>query len=138
MQAMTTTRHEEQQGKGQHGVAARREEGYPRAAHTLLQRRRNEAEQTAVVATLADSLGRQVSITELSPVQITCILAIWGVVISAVYMLRAYRNVFHGPTVKATTNAADLTIADRIPALLLILSLLAVGLYPNLLLNLLR
>lgn len=77
-------------------------------------------------------------ITGLSPVQITCILAIWGVVISAVYMLRAYRRVFHGPTVKATESAADLTIADRIPALLLILSLLAVGLYPNLLLNLLK
>ena len=74
----------------------------------------------------------------LNPVQITCILAIWGVVISAVYMLRAYRRVFHGPTVKATESAADLTIADRIPALLLILSLLAVGLYPNLLLNLLK
>jgi NADH-quinone oxidoreductase subunit M len=74
----------------------------------------------------------------LSPVQITCILAIWGVVISAVYMLRAYRSVFHGPSVKATESAADLTIADRIPALLLILSLLAVGLYPNLLLNLLK
>jgi NADH-quinone oxidoreductase subunit M len=74
----------------------------------------------------------------LSPVQITCILAIWGVVISAVYMLRAYRRVFHGPTVKATESAADLTTADRIPALLLILALLAVGLYPNLLLNLLK
>ncbi|PAW71707.1 MAG: hypothetical protein B9S30_00270 [Verrucomicrobiia bacterium Tous-C5FEB] len=74
----------------------------------------------------------------LNPVQITCILAIWGVVISAVYMLRAYRRVFHGPSVKATESAADLTIADRIPALLLILSLLAVGLYPNLLLNLLK
>ena len=74
----------------------------------------------------------------LSPVQITCILAIWGVVISAVYMLRAYRSVFHGPTVKATANAADITFAARIPALLLILALLAVGLYPNLLLNLLR
>ena len=74
----------------------------------------------------------------LNPVQITCILAIWGVVISAVYMLRAYRRVFHGPSVKATESAADLTIADRIPAILLILSLLAVGLYPNLLLNLLK
>jgi NADH-quinone oxidoreductase subunit M len=74
----------------------------------------------------------------LSPVQITCILAIWGVVISAVYMLRAYRSVFHGPTVKATANAADITFAERIPALLLILALLAVGLYPNLLLNLLK
>ncbi len=74
----------------------------------------------------------------LGPVQIACILSIWGVVISAVYMLRAYRNIFQGPTVKATESAADLTLADRIPATLLVLALFAVGLYPNLLLNLLK
>ena len=74
----------------------------------------------------------------LGPVQIACILSIWGVVISAVYMLRAYRNIFHGPTVKATESAPDLTLADRIPAVLLALALLAVGLYPNILLNLLK
>ncbi|MGJ8634201.1 MAG: complex I subunit 4 family protein [Luteolibacter sp.] len=73
----------------------------------------------------------------LGPVQITCILAIWGVVISAVYMLRAYRNIFQGPAVKSTEKAADLTLVDHIPAVLLILALLAVGCYPNLLLNLL-
>jgi NADH-quinone oxidoreductase subunit M len=74
----------------------------------------------------------------LGPVQIACILSIWGVVISAVYMLRAYRNVFQGPAVKPTESAADLTLADRIPAVLLVLALFAVGLYPNLLLNLLK
>jgi NADH-quinone oxidoreductase subunit M len=74
----------------------------------------------------------------LGPVQITCIFSLWGVVISAVYMLRAYRNIFQGPSVKATVSAADLTFAERIPAALLVLALLAVGLYPNLLLNLLR
>ena len=74
----------------------------------------------------------------LGPVQIACILSIWGVVISAVYMLRAYRNIFQGPSVKSTESAADLTLADRIPAALLILALFAVGLYPNLLLNLLK
>ena len=73
----------------------------------------------------------------LGPVQIACILSIWGVVISAVYMLRAYRRIFQGPSVGATASAADLTLADRIPAILLIVALLAVGLYPNLLLNLL-
>jgi len=73
----------------------------------------------------------------LGPVQITCILAIWGVVISAVYMLRAYRNIFQGPAVKSTEAAADLTLVDHIPALLLVVALLAVGIYPNLLLNLL-
>lgn len=74
----------------------------------------------------------------LGPVQIACILAIWGVVISAVYMLRAYRNIFQGPAVDSTVKAPDLTLADRIPAVLLIVALLAVGVYPNLLLNLLK
>jgi NADH-quinone oxidoreductase subunit M len=74
----------------------------------------------------------------LGPVQIACILSIWGVVISAVYMLRAYRNIFQGPSVKSTEAAADITFCQRIPALLLILVLFAVGLCPNLLLNLLK
>ncbi len=74
----------------------------------------------------------------LGPVQIACILSIWGVVISAVYMLRAYRSIFQGPAVKSTEAAADLTLADRVPATLLVLALFAVGLYPNLLLNLLK
>jgi NADH-quinone oxidoreductase subunit M len=74
----------------------------------------------------------------LAPVQIACILSIWGVVISAVYMLRAYRNIFQGPAVKLTASAPDLPLTDRIPALLLIVTLFAVGLYPNLLLNLLK
>ena len=74
----------------------------------------------------------------LGPVQIACVLSIWGVVISAVYMLRAYRNVFQGPAVKSTEAAADITCMDRLPAILLVLALFAVGLYPNLLLNLLK
>ena len=74
----------------------------------------------------------------LGPVQIACIFSLWGVVISAVYMLRAYRNIFHGPCVPVTASAPDLTLADRIPAALLVLALFAVGLYPNILLNLLR
>jgi NADH-quinone oxidoreductase subunit M len=69
------------------------------------------------------------------PVQVACILAIWGVVISAVYMLRAFRKIFQGPAVKSAANAADLTWCDHIPVTLLILSLLAVGCYPNLLLH---
>jgi NADH-quinone oxidoreductase subunit M len=76
--------------------------------------------------------------TGLGPVQITCILSIWGVVISAVYMLRAYRTIFQGPPVTATESARDISFFDRIPAVLLILALFAVGLYPNLLLNLLN
>lgn len=74
----------------------------------------------------------------LGGVQIACIIAIWGVVISAVYMLRAFRSIFHGPSVKSTEKAADLTLIEHIPSVLLIAALLAVGCYPNLLLNLLK
>ena len=74
----------------------------------------------------------------LGPVQVACILSLWGVVMSAVYMLRAYRNIFQGPCVPATATAPDLTLADRIPAVLLALALFAAGLYPNILLNLLK
>ena len=74
----------------------------------------------------------------LGPVQITCIIAIWGVVISAVYGLRAFRNTFHGPTRPATENASELSLCERAPALLLAVVLLAVGIFPNLLLSLLR
>lgn len=74
----------------------------------------------------------------LGPVQVACILSIWGVVISAIYMLRAYRAIFQGPTVKATAAARDLPWPERIPALILVVTLFAVGLYPNLLLQLLK
>ena len=74
----------------------------------------------------------------LGAVQITTILSLWGVVLSAVYMLRAYRRVFQGPAVVATENAADLTLKDRLAPALLGICLLAVGLYPNLLLHLLN
>ncbi len=76
--------------------------------------------------------------SQLGPVQIACIISVWGVVISAVYMLRAYRNIFQGPSVKLTESAADISLTDRIPAILLVIALFAVGLYPNLLLNLLQ
>ncbi|MGB1130601.1 MAG: proton-conducting transporter membrane subunit, partial [Haloferula sp.] len=74
----------------------------------------------------------------LGPVQTTCIIAISGVVISAVYMLRAYRRIFQGPAVECTREASDLTLMDRIPAVLLAVTLLAVGIFPNLLLSLLK
>lgn len=74
----------------------------------------------------------------LGPLQIATILSLWGVVLSAVYMLRAYRSIFQGEPVRSTENAADLTRSDRLPALLLVVTLFAVGLYPNLLLNLLK
>lgn len=59
--------------------------------------------------------------------------ALWGVVISAVYMLRAYRGVFMGPKPEKLAVPADLNWEARIPLLLLLIALLAVGFAPDLL-----
>ena len=75
---------------------------------------------------------------EFSSVQIATIIAIWGVVISAVYMLRAFRNTFQGDTVSRTKGATDLTWAEKSPAILLAIILLVVGIAPNLLLQFLN
>ena len=75
---------------------------------------------------------------ELGPVQIATIISIWGVVISAVYMLRAFRNTFQGPVEAKCEKVTDLSLLEKAPAILLSIVLLAVGLYPNLLLNLLK
>jgi NADH-quinone oxidoreductase subunit M len=74
----------------------------------------------------------------LGPVQIATILSLWGVVMSAVYVLRAFRKTFQGPTVNSTVNATDIPIMEQIPALLLAAALLVVGMYPNILVNLLH
>jgi NADH-quinone oxidoreductase subunit M len=74
----------------------------------------------------------------LAPVQIATIIALWGVVISAVYMLSAFRKIFHGSTVSATANASDISLLQSLPAYLLGTALLIVGVYPNFLLNLLK
>lgn len=73
-------------------------------------------------------------------VQIATILALWGVVISAVYMLRAYRQTFQGPSVDHTNSehVKDFGPFCQIPAAILAIALLVVGIYPNSLLNLLK
>jgi len=67
----------------------------------------------------------------LGPLQIATIIAIWGVVISAVYMLRAFRNIFQGETVSRTEKVTCLSREEKLPAILLGLILLIVGIYPQ-------
>ena len=65
------------------------------------------------------------------------ILAISGVVISAIYGLRAAAKVFFGShtpafqKVMATTPVTDLSWSERIPALVLLAALLAIGFWPK-------
>ena len=63
--------------------------------------------------------------------QIATVLALWGVVISAVYMLRAYRKVFWGAMADRWNGIVDLRASLRVPVTLLIAALLWFGFHPQ-------
>lgn len=66
-------------------------------------------------------------------------LAVWGVVLSAVYMLRAVRNVFYGETPPALAGVTDLPLAGRTwPYALLAAALVVIGVAPALLTRVLQ
>ena len=69
----------------------------------------------------------------LGPVQITVIIALWGLVISAVYMLRAIRRIFEADPSPATERATRLSCSDILSASLLGALLLLFGIAPFLL-----
>ena len=63
--------------------------------------------------------------------QIATVLALWGVVISAVYMLRAYRATFLGSMPERWAAVPDMRSTLRVPAALLLVALLWVGFSPQ-------
>jgi len=65
--------------------------------------------------------------------QIATVLALWGVVISTVYMLRAYRWTFMGTMNERWAKLVDLGTALRIPVALLIAGLIWFGFFPQML-----
>ena len=66
------------------------------------------------------------------------ILALWGVVISAVYMLRAYRDIFKGELGSNLPKAHDLNWSEKFPVLILLGTLLLTGFIPEILIKYLR
>ena len=74
--------------------------------------------------------------------QVATICALWGVVMSAVYMLRAYRRVFLGEPAavsdEATAPLSDLFGGRRWALVILMAGLLTIGFRPSLLVNLLK
>lgn len=72
-----------------------------------------------------------------SNLQLTTILALWGVVISAVYMLRAYRSVFMGEPNRRWTQLVDVS-SPSWPIVLLIAALVIAGFFPQFFLNILK
>lgn len=72
-----------------------------------------------------------------SHIQIATALALWGLVISAVYMLRGYRAVFQGEIQERWTGLKDIT-SLRWPLILLLAVLLLLGFFPGIFVNLLK
>ncbi len=66
----------------------------------------------------------------------TLVAAVWGVVISAVYMLRGYRAVFLGELNAPWNTFAAPSAVVRWSVIALLAALLLIGLYPQLFLNL--
>jgi NADH-quinone oxidoreductase subunit M len=66
------------------------------------------------------------------------IIAVLGVVISAIYGLRAIARIFFGPTSEALqshldeNSLKDITSAEKIPTFLLLATLVVIGLWPRL------
>jgi NADH-quinone oxidoreductase subunit M len=71
----------------------------------------------------------------LKPIHWVTIAGLWGVVMSAVYMLRAYRSLFFG---KATQGhfMSDPSSDQRLPLLLLVIALVVIGCCPSLITDL--
>jgi NADH-quinone oxidoreductase subunit M len=63
--------------------------------------------------------------------QIATVLALWGVVISTVFMLRAYRKTFMGTINDQWRQLVDLRPALRVPVALLVGALLCFGFFPQ-------
>ena len=63
--------------------------------------------------------------------QIATVLGLWGVVISAVYMLRAYRRVFMGAMRESLSGATDLRRSLRVPIGLLVAMTIWFGFFPQ-------
>ena len=63
------------------------------------------------------------------------IVGVWGVVISAIYMLRAYRSIFWGPIAARWESLTDITPAARWSVILLLVPLMIAGFYPQLILK---
>ena len=59
------------------------------------------------------------------------VLALWGVVISAVYMLRAYRRTFFGSSAKSELVITDIRSGFRVPIALLVAVSLVLGFFPQ-------
>lgn len=66
----------------------------------------------------------------LGPIQLATVFALWGLVISAVYMLRAFRRIFEGEAGLASERATGLSKTDKLAAVFLAFFIVLFGIIP--------
>lgn len=76
-----------------------------------------------------------VEIFALNSFQLATVCAVWGVVLSAIYMLRAYRRIFFGPLNDRWTGLPDISGIARVAIAALIVVMLVTGFLPHLLIK---
>jgi NADH-quinone oxidoreductase subunit M len=64
-------------------------------------------------------------------VRVCAAVAVLSIVVTAVYVLRAANAILHGPARAGNSAYADATLVERVPVVLLLLCILAMGLYPG-------
>src|SRR5216684_3553815 len=70
------------------------------------------------------------------PLRVATVLTAWGaLLIGAIYMLRAVRNILHGPLPASFASVVDANIWRKTPFVMLIASLLVFGFFPRLLMD---
>jgi NADH-quinone oxidoreductase subunit M len=69
------------------------------------------------------------------PYQIHTIVGLWGIVVGSVYLLRAVKDAFQGPRNPRWDKLKDAEGFQRVPFVLLIVTLMITGCYPPLLIN---
>jgi NADH-quinone oxidoreductase subunit M len=67
--------------------------------------------------------------------QITTAIGVWGVVVSAIFLLRAYRRIFFGTLPDRWKALPDLGLLTKVSVIGLLVLLLIIGFYPQLLVN---
>ena len=75
--------------------------------------------------------GATYSVPTYGPIMILAIIVgVWGVVVSAIYMLRAYRSIFWGPIATRWETLSDISSTARYSVILLLIPLMIAGFYP--------
>jgi NADH-quinone oxidoreductase subunit M len=74
----------------------------------------------------------------LIPVKVAAVIATFGIVLAALYILIPVQRALHGPTTPGNENLKDLTLREKVAIAPVIATIVALGFYPAPLLNIIN